>query len=98
VNIPFSTSNRVVGRLGRDEYLKGNNFFLTKTSSRKEQEGEEICSYFSSWTKGDGVRSTRVVVQTHRLPFDRLKPNRGALKSFAFSTRAELVEVWNQSE
>jgi hypothetical protein len=40
-----------------------------------------------------GVRSTRAVAQTRRLPFDRLRANGGVLKSFEFPVHAELVEA-----
>jgi len=40
-----------------------------------------------------GVRSTRPVAQTNRLPSDRLRANGGVLKSYAFSVHAELVEA-----
>jgi hypothetical protein len=40
VNIPFPTTN-----LGHEEFFKGNDFFLIKTSSQKEQEGEEILCF-----------------------------------------------------
>jgi hypothetical protein len=40
-----------------------------------------------------GVKSQRAVAQTNRLPFDRLRPNGGVLKSQDVSIRAELVEA-----
>jgi len=43
--------------------------------------------------RGDGVKSLRAVAQTHRLAFDRLRPNGGVLKSYDFSVHAELVEA-----
>jgi len=41
----------------------------------------------------DFVKCQRVVAQTDRLPFDRLRANGGVLKSFDFPVHAELVEA-----
>ena len=39
----------------------------------------------------DFVKCQRVVAQTDRLPFDRLRANGGVLKSFDFPVHAELI-------
>jgi len=41
----------------------------------------------------NNMTSERAVAETHRLPFDRLRPNGGVLKSYDFSVHAELVEA-----
>jgi len=46
-----------------------------------------------SYNQGSGVESLRAVAQTHRLPFDRLRANRGVLRSCDLSVHAELVEA-----
>ncbi len=48
---------------------------------------------YRTFLKTSTFKDKRAVAETHRLPFDRLRPNGGVLKSYDFSVHAELVEA-----